>query len=282
MNPLKGYYCILQFCPDLARLEAANVGVLLFCPDWPFLKARTVRGTKRIRQFFGREGHDWSRIESSKVAIEDRLEVESSSIRTVADLEKFIATRANLIQITPPRPMRVTNPERDLDELFRDLVGGTHRCEKPKSFSDYVLSEFSRAGIDDRLQKKLQVRVPVWNRTLDVPFAYQNGRFNLIRPAGFHAAAELTACKYAVEGGLLYSHPDEKFGDMQLVIVGDFGDAGPETKETVERLLREHNVRLFTAGSLNRLMEEIRKTGKIVARAEDAASNGRKSPPAGQ
>jgi len=30
MNPTRGYYCIIQYCPDLGRLEAANIGVLLF------------------------------------------------------------------------------------------------------------------------------------------------------------------------------------------------------------------------------------------------------------
>ena len=77
MKQLKGYYCLLQYCPDLARLEAANIGVLLFCPEWPSLRARTVRGNKRIQRFCGRADHDWARIESSKTAIEERLAVEA-------------------------------------------------------------------------------------------------------------------------------------------------------------------------------------------------------------
>lgn len=38
---MKGYYSIIQYCPDLSRFEAANVGVLLFCPERAFLKALT-------------------------------------------------------------------------------------------------------------------------------------------------------------------------------------------------------------------------------------------------
>ena len=43
MKPSRGYYCIIQYCPDLGRLEAANIGVLLFCPDRGFLKGPHVQ-----------------------------------------------------------------------------------------------------------------------------------------------------------------------------------------------------------------------------------------------
>ena len=37
-----GYYSVIQYCPDRSRLEAANVGVLLFVPAGGYLRARTV------------------------------------------------------------------------------------------------------------------------------------------------------------------------------------------------------------------------------------------------
>src|SRR5437667_3875865 len=115
MKPATGYYSLIQYCPDLSRLEAANIGVLLFCPEKLFLQARTARGNKRLCRFFGKEGHDWDRIDCFKLGIEERLEAEHGQINTLADLERFIALRANEIQITPPRPMRVEDPQQDLD-----------------------------------------------------------------------------------------------------------------------------------------------------------------------
>src|SRR6266511_5292009 len=112
MNPETGYYSLIQYCPDPSRLEAANVGVLLFSPKHAYLKAITVRGNQRIRRFFGNHGHDWLRLNSFKKGVEERLQVESGNIRTLADLEAFIAKRASRLQITPPRSMRVTNPDR--------------------------------------------------------------------------------------------------------------------------------------------------------------------------
>jgi hypothetical protein len=122
MAPSKGYYCLIQYCPDLGRLEAANVGVLLFCPERKFLKALTAQNNKRIIEFFGSQGHDWKRINAFKKGLEDRLEIEGNEIQSLADLDRFISLRANLLQITPPRPMKVTDPATDLDALFRELV----------------------------------------------------------------------------------------------------------------------------------------------------------------
>ena len=41
MTPAKGYYCLIQYCPDQTRLEAATIGVLLFRPE------RTCLGDER-------------------------------------------------------------------------------------------------------------------------------------------------------------------------------------------------------------------------------------------
>jgi hypothetical protein len=37
-TPVRGYYSILQFVPDLERSEGANIGVVLFSPERHFLK----------------------------------------------------------------------------------------------------------------------------------------------------------------------------------------------------------------------------------------------------
>jgi hypothetical protein len=130
MKPAKGYYSLIQYCPDLSRLEAANIGVLLFCPERAFLQARTVRGNQCIMRFFGRKGRDWDRIDSFKLGSKERLATESRNLNTLEDLQRFIALRANELQISAPRPMRVEDPERDLDTLFWQLVGGQHRKQR--------------------------------------------------------------------------------------------------------------------------------------------------------
>jgi Protein of unknown function (DUF3037) len=271
MTPTTGHYSIIQYCPDLSRLEAANIGVLLFSPKHFFLQARVASDNRRVRQFFGSKGHDWQRIESFKRGLVERIEVESEAIRTVEDLESFIAKRANHLQITPPRPMRVTDPEKELAQLFLELVGGRSLAEKQTNLRQYLGQQFAQAGISAKLRKDIQVVVPAFSKRIEIPFGYQNGRFNLIQPARFRApeAAQVitTACRYAVEGHSLYQHPDPELGDLQLVVLGEFPVGGSESKRVVRQILTEHSVQLYTRNELDRLIDEIRRTGKDLKEA---------------
>src|SRR5271155_2054881 len=118
MKPVTGYYFVIQYCPDLARQEAANVGVVLFCPEPFYLKARTARSNDRIRRFFRPANPDWARIDSLKRSIEERLTVDRDQFRDLASLERFAATRANAMRLTAPRAIAVEDPDVELRRLF--------------------------------------------------------------------------------------------------------------------------------------------------------------------
>ena len=93
MESSKGYYSLIQYCPDLARLEAANIGVILFCPDLKFIRAKVAQGNDRIRRFFGSQDDDWAQINTVKNTIVNRLEVTGKDFKSLDDLTNFIATR---------------------------------------------------------------------------------------------------------------------------------------------------------------------------------------------
>ena len=266
MKPTRGYYCIIQFCPDLGRLEAANIGVLLFCPSLGFLRARMSKDNARIRHFFGDEGHDRVRINSFKLGLEERLEVERDEIRSLEALETFIARRANLIQISPPRPMKVKDPEKDLAQLFKDLVGGQARIPRGRNLKEFLGRKFTTAGLNRKIQKDIRIRVPVFESQIDIPYGFQNGRYNLIQTARFQAAnpndVNATACRYAVQGESLYQHPDPQFGRLQLILVGQFGSAQSDSRSRVKRILSANHVHLYSATEVDRLVEEIKQTAK--------------------
>jgi len=50
----KGYFSLVQYCPDVARQEAVNVGVVLLCPEQKFIGVKITPGNQRIRRFFWR------------------------------------------------------------------------------------------------------------------------------------------------------------------------------------------------------------------------------------
>ena len=117
-----GYFSLIQFCPDASRLEAANVGVVLLCPDLNFLEARTSRGNARVQRFFGSDSFNPASLNSAKRAMVARLKVEWKVAPTLKQFQHFVDTRANEIKLTAPRPVKVFDPAADLQRLFDELV----------------------------------------------------------------------------------------------------------------------------------------------------------------
>ena len=268
-EPKPGYYSLIQYCPDLGRQEAANVGVLVFCPDLYFLQAKVERSNSRIIRFFGKVGHDWKRINSFKQGIVNRLETESSNIRTIEDLKRFINSRANLIQISDPKPMTITDPTKDLEELFTEFFGLTETKRDGGSLKRKFLESARAAGVERKIKTDITVRVPVMNRDVEIPFGFQNGRFNLITPVRFESKnidqSFRTACKYGVEGRSLYESVQSELGDLQLVVLAKFRNDDQETIDTVRRVFDDGKVKLYKSTELPVLLDEIRRNGKDLS-----------------
>ncbi|MCI0665486.1 MAG: DUF3037 domain-containing protein [Acidobacteria bacterium] len=121
----KYYYSILQYVPNLERAEGVNVGVVLICPEEGFLKAKTSDDNDRVLRFFGdRLDLDLQRLTALKRAFEERIKMEAGMIKTLEDFEQFIATRANHLRLTKPRPIKISGAEAEaeLGSLFASLV----------------------------------------------------------------------------------------------------------------------------------------------------------------
>jgi hypothetical protein len=117
-----GYYSIIQFCPNLARHEVVNVGVVLFCPGLSYLDALVSEDNSRICKFFGAESFDSARVTSYKQGVVKRLRLERDNFKSLKDLEEFAASRAGFIQLTKPLAVTVVVSENDLQQLFDELV----------------------------------------------------------------------------------------------------------------------------------------------------------------
>lgn len=113
----KGYYSVVQYCPDPSRMEGANIGVILFTLSGG-VKILTDEGVKRVEKFFGSD--HTTLAQSSSCALRERLKREDFS--SLLELNNFINSRANLIHLTPLRPMKVQHFDQDAQELFEKLV----------------------------------------------------------------------------------------------------------------------------------------------------------------
>jgi len=264
---IKGYFSIIQYCPDLSRLEAANIGVLLFCPDVRFVRAKTSAGNDRIRRFFGPGPLDKERIALIKQSIEKRLSVDARAFHTLEDLEHFRATRANDIQLTPPRSLLVDDPTIELDRLYEKLVGGRASTTKRDSASPIKRTlerEFKRADVERFLRENVVIEVPAFQRRIEIPYAYQNGRFNLMQLVKFEQSTEEgvvnNACRLAVEGRSLFTHPDSQFGQLQMNVVASFSSVARAYSGTVQEILHENDVKFYSDHDITSLVNDIRTT----------------------
>ncbi|HBO45947.1 MAG TPA: hypothetical protein DD670_18900 [Planctomycetaceae bacterium] len=266
MEPKRGYYSLIQFCPDASRLEAVNVGVILLCPDADYIGARTSAGNQRAAKLVGRDQIDKHALNSAKRAIERRLEIDRNSFKSRDDLEAFANTRGNDLKLTSPRPVKVFDPPRDLDRLFSQLVGGWSRTPTAERRVPELDDVFQKLHREDRAQLNLNVTVPVLGRSLRIPYAYTNGVLNLVRPQRFSdkednamAAAE----RLALEGDLLQRHYQNGEGKKKLIVVSLFpkSEVGEAIANRVGHLLDEYKVASVPE----------KEIGQFVARVEREA-----------
>lgn len=266
MNAKKGYYSVVQYVPDLDRAESVNIGVLLFVSEIQFCEVRIARDNRRVRHFFGVSGDDLKRLTEFKRSFAHRIENEKLNLTTVEQVEKFIHTRGNQIQLTEPRFVKVMETCTDqLDQLFEDLVGIESAVERVNSGAT-LKQRFEKAGITDRLKTDLTLRVPVLEREIRVPYGYHNCKFHLLQPVRFKAASVESnvnlACVYSLEGQSLHNYQDSVLGELKLNVIGSFSGESREAISDVRRVLASNDVKLWTESDLPNLIDEIRRTGK--------------------
>jgi Protein of unknown function (DUF3037) len=122
--PTRGYYSLIQFCPDICRLEAANIGVVLLCPELGFFDLKVTRNNDRVQRFFGLEGVPLSRVSAARRALESRFRAERDRFKTVEDLLQFSRSLGGNFLVTEPRPVKVYDAPEELENLFSRLVSG--------------------------------------------------------------------------------------------------------------------------------------------------------------
>ncbi len=266
MKPERGYYSLIQFCPNPSRWETVNVGVVLFCPALGFLDARTSKSNRRAEKLVGRQNLERVALDAAKQAIQSRLKVNRESFQTIEDLEKFINSRANWLKLTPARPIKVFSPKDDLDRLFAELVGGGALRDKAAQLKELfptLHSTFEELQTQGRAQLNLRITVPVFGRSLTVPYAYSNGRLNLVKPQRFsqqESASLNSAGLLALEGNLVKRHGTAEGTDARLIIVSSFeDDQNLGLVKRVTDVLGDFEVENITKDQVDAFLDRVRK-----------------------
>jgi DUF3037 family protein len=263
MSSAKGYYSILRYIPDLERGEGANIGVVLFCPALKFLKARTARVNDRVRRFFRSGELDLRRINAFKEMFEERVSIEASRIESIEDFRTFIDTRANQLRLSEPRPVKVSEPETTLSELFEELVGGRLRGTRAVEARRQLRSQFEellkQRGVAEKVQRDVRVRLPIMDRELNFSFMFRNGRPNLVKAEAFEAENKRNidrASILAVEAVELKDAPE----NYKLNIIASFKPGDNESREHIRALLNKFDVDIHTDQEVENLVRLIAET----------------------
>ncbi len=264
---MKGLYSLLQYCPDSAKAEAANVGVLLLCPEARFFDGKLSSGNDRARRFFGLQGEGLERLAEAKALFEKRIEIERPRMLREEDFERFVQTRANRLLLTAPRNMRVDDPAADLARLFKELVGGRAMGEAVRregrgvSVKPQLRDLFSRPELKRLVASDVPV-TPKYGRPFKAPYAYYNGQDSYVVPQTIHTDRDLTLREteaLAFRGSQLAKHGVGERKAEMIVPLPSPDDRFRETMEEVVELLADYKVRTVTENRLDDLAEEIRR-----------------------
>ncbi|MDM4013926.1 DUF3037 domain-containing protein [Roseiconus lacunae] len=268
MTPTKGYYSIVQYCPDLARRETVNVGIVLLVPDLQFLHSRMANDNERVRHFFGISGEEAKQVSLFKKSFKHRIEVEQLAITSPQALQKFIDTRGNQFRLTEPAFVKVRQPQETLDQLFVELVGEQSEKAKRSSLKSAIDARFVKAGVSDKIRRDVPVSMPILDQDIKIPFGFQNGEFHLLQPARFESERERDnfdrALKFSTEGKLFQEHPDARLGKLQFNVIGRFPSKSDKSISMVREVLGEANIRLHSEHDLSELIDEIQRTAKPI------------------
>lgn len=261
--PTRGYYSLIQFCPDTCRLEAANIGVVLLCPETGFFNLKLVSNNDRVRRFFGLEGVQLSRVSDARRALESRFRAEQERFKTVEDLVQFSRSLGGNLLVTDPRPVKVYDAAEELENLFTTLVGNREGSQggRMELRQRVRLTLDGRPALKGRLLYNQKLRIPRSGVILRAPVAFQNGTLNLITPLSINSNTLNQAHILAVGGDLLRKHPEDLETPAELWIA--LGNPARATDEALEqqdqalKLFREYNLPVYQEDHLDELADAV-------------------------
>jgi hypothetical protein len=118
-------YAVIRVVPRVERGELLNAGVILFCLEKDFLKARVEVNEPRLLALWPEIDLDLVRQHLEAIPKICAGTPDSGPIGRLSLRERFhwlVAPRSTMIQISPVHAGLCDHPEQALDELFRKVV----------------------------------------------------------------------------------------------------------------------------------------------------------------
>lgn len=264
----RGFYSVVQYCPDRFRAEAVNVGLVLLRVDPHALRVRMTDNHERVRKLFAVARPELKNLKLSTHGLASRIEKSADEFRTSEDLAGFAASRANDLRLTEPRLAMIEDMDADFERLFGQLVGQHSAAlladAQPAEVLPPALSDaFRRLSASKKIWSPGKITVPIYKRKLEIPYAYRNGVVNLVKPHVFPANkhAENQAALLAVNGDLIKRHPiDGENRELIVVSTAETPRQAHEVSQHVEPLFKEYGVRLVRPNEAEAFANEVEQS----------------------
>ena len=118
-------YAVVRVVPRVERGESLNAGVILFCLERDFLRARIEVDEPRLRALWPETDLDLIRQHLETIPRICAGAPEGGPIARLSLRERFrwlVAPRSTMIQVSPVHAGLSDDPERALEELFGRMV----------------------------------------------------------------------------------------------------------------------------------------------------------------
>lgn len=257
IREFQGYFSLVQYSEIPERAEFVNIGVIVFASASVFVKFS--QRPRRAERTFGVYLGD--HFQHLKESMEDRLRYEFGNGWDKEKIEKFIALRSGKVRLSPIRSVLVKDPEELVQQLFDKLVGEVARAPRGQRVSTKLAQAFRANGVEDFLVKPDPVQLSGGVK-IEVPFAYQNGAFNLIDAVSLSGAPDKALDRVSprmIEGELLYQE-SALAQPARLVVVGDDADAQEsDFVNMISEQMARHHVRFYTLHEIEPLVSDIRR-----------------------
>jgi len=264
MERYQGKYALIQFCPVPERQEYLNIGLLLIVPEISFFGVRLARGQTRVDRVFGKQPKSY--FEAIKESFQHRVVAELKRAPDGASLAEFARKRANDVRLSPLQAVMVSDPKADFERLFDELVGDEERASNEPRIRRKLREAFVANKVEQFLDRPDDIELPEYGMTVNVPYGYQNGVYNLIDgmrlPAGM-ANGLREAGKREIEGGLIWKHFKNAPVKKQLIVVGDFAQQSAGFYNAVAERFADSKIRLYRLDDMRPLFNDIVKNAQL-------------------
>jgi len=267
MTSPTAWYSLLQVCPDDARDERVNVGVVLIVPDRGFVGARVDQEMARAEKLFKSEQSVPS-LAAAAQSVAERLRRWPDVLDSKA-LAEYGSRLGNAIRLTTPRGVRSNDPAATLQSLFDEFLSPCPVLQRHKTRLPRIIERaLVEIGFRHNVFRDYKFSLTSLDKVIHSPLAYQNGQVTMVKVCRLdrgHAKAIDAAIKIAGEGLLVKMEHNPGGTETRVVAVPESESPSPEVEVAVVEAFSKFGTDYIRSvdlgGFATQLQDDIRSHG---------------------